>query len=86
MGEGDEEELSTFWGPGVVVRSVEVLETLERYEVPAASCPRISTEFLKEERRTLGEWCLRRNASATFLTPRARPSPAPTSSGRLMRR
>ncbi len=28
----------------------------ERVEVPATECPRISPEFLKEERRSLGEW------------------------------
>ena len=28
----------------------------ERYEVPASEVPRISPEFLEEERRSLGEW------------------------------
>ena len=31
-------------------------ETWERFEVPAAECPRISKEFLEEERRSMGEW------------------------------
>jgi len=31
-------------------------EGWERYEVPATMCPRISPEFLDEERRTIGEW------------------------------
>lgn len=28
----------------------------ERYEVPATMCPRISAEFLEEEKRNIGEW------------------------------
>jgi hypothetical protein len=28
----------------------------ERYEVPATSCPRISPDFLEEERMTMGQW------------------------------
>jgi len=31
-------------------------EAWERYEVPATMCPRISPEFLDEERRNMGEW------------------------------
>ena len=31
-------------------------EAWERYEVPAQECPRISPEFLDEERRTMGAW------------------------------
>ena len=31
-------------------------EPWERYEVPAPQCPRISQEFLEEERRNMGEW------------------------------
>ncbi|MCG8456864.1 MAG: hypothetical protein MI919_11335, partial [Holophagales bacterium] len=34
-------------------------EPWERYEIPAAECPRISPEFLEEERRTMGEWWFR---------------------------
>ena len=29
-------------------------EPWERYEVPATMCPRISAEFLEEERRSMG--------------------------------
>ena len=32
------------------------VEPWERYEVPATLCPRISEEFLAEERRNMGEW------------------------------
>jgi len=32
------------------------VEPWERYEVPAPLCPRISEEFLAEERRNMGEW------------------------------
>lgn len=31
-------------------------EPWERYEVPAEECPRISDDFLAEERRVMGEW------------------------------
>lgn len=31
-------------------------EAWERYEITASDCPRISPEFLEEERRTIGEW------------------------------
>jgi len=31
-------------------------EAWERYEVPATMCPRISEEFLAEEKRNIGEW------------------------------
>ncbi len=31
-------------------------EAWERYEVPAPLCPRISSEFLAEEKRNMGEW------------------------------
>ncbi len=32
------------------------IEKWERYEVPATMCPRISEEFLAEEKRNMGEW------------------------------
>lgn len=32
------------------------VENWERYEVPATMCPRISEEFLAEEKRNIGEW------------------------------
>ncbi len=31
-------------------------EPFERYEVPAPLCPRISADFLAEEKRNMGEW------------------------------
>ncbi len=42
-------------------------EPWERYEVPATACPRISSEFLAEERRTLGEWWYRQEYGCAFL-------------------
>ncbi len=38
----------------------------ERYEVPAPLCPRISEEFLEEERRALGEWWFRQEYLCAF--------------------
>ncbi len=31
-------------------------EAWDRYEIPATKCPRISPDFLAEERRSMGEW------------------------------
>ena len=42
-------------------------EDWERYEVPAEQCPRISAEFLAEERRTVGEWWYRQEYGCEFL-------------------
>ena len=42
-------------------------EAWERYEVPAEECPRISAEFLEEERRTIGEWWHRQEYGCEFL-------------------
>jgi Terminase large subunit, T4likevirus-type, N-terminal len=42
-------------------------EAWERYEVPAEQCPRISQEFLDEERRTIGEWWYRQEYGCEFL-------------------
>ena len=38
----------------------------ERYEVPAIRCPRISAEFLEEERRTLPAWIYRQEYECSF--------------------
>src|SRR5215204_5863785 len=38
----------------------------ERYEVPAAECPRISPEFLEEERMTLPPWVYRQEYECSF--------------------
>jgi Terminase large subunit, T4likevirus-type, N-terminal len=42
-------------------------ETWERYEIPATKCPRISAEFLEEERRNMGEWWFRQEYLCEFL-------------------
>jgi hypothetical protein len=38
----------------------------ERYEVPASECPRISEEFLEEERRALPSWVYRQEYECSF--------------------
>jgi hypothetical protein len=38
----------------------------ERYEVPASQCPRISEEFLEEERATLPSWVYRQEYERSF--------------------
>jgi hypothetical protein len=42
-------------------------EPWERYEVPAVECPRISPEFLEEERRTMGGFWFDQEYSCAFL-------------------
>lgn len=42
-------------------------EPWERFLVPATECPRISPEFLEEERRNLGEWWFRQEYLCEFL-------------------
>lgn len=42
-------------------------EAWERYEIPADQCPRISAEFLEEERRTIGEWWFDQEYQCRFL-------------------
>jgi hypothetical protein len=42
-------------------------EPWERYEVPAAECPRISPAFLEEERRTIGAWWYGQEYECQFL-------------------
>jgi phage FluMu gp28-like protein len=39
-----------------------------RIEVPAAECPRISEQFLEEERRTLGDEAFRQEYCCEFLS------------------
>ncbi len=41
--------------------------TWERYEVTASQCPRISAEFLEEERRELGEWWFNQEYMCIFM-------------------
>jgi hypothetical protein len=38
----------------------------DRVEVPASACPRISPEFLAEERVSLGEWAYRQEYECQF--------------------
>lgn len=42
-------------------------EPWERYIITAEQCPRISPEFLAEERRTLGEWWFQQEYECRFL-------------------
>lgn len=42
-------------------------EPWERYEVPATECPRISAEFLEEERRTIGDFWFEQEYGCQFL-------------------
>jgi phage FluMu gp28-like protein len=37
-----------------------------KYEVPVTQCPRISEEFLEEERRALGDWWFRQEYLCSF--------------------
>ncbi len=38
----------------------------DRYEVPASECPRISDEFLEEERQALPSWVFRQEYECSF--------------------
>jgi hypothetical protein len=42
-------------------------EPWERYEVPATRCPRISADFLDEEKRSMGEWWFEQEYLCRFL-------------------
>jgi hypothetical protein len=42
-------------------------EPWERYRVTAEECPRISSEFLEEERRTMGDWHYRQEYLGEFM-------------------
>ncbi len=48
-------------------------EPWERYRVPASDCPRISREFLDEERRTMGEWWFSQEYDCQFLDAETQP-------------
>jgi hypothetical protein len=41
----------------------------EYYEIPATACPRITAEFLEEERLSMGEWWYRQEYECRFLDP-----------------
>ncbi len=42
-------------------------EPWERYEIPAAMCPRIPAAFLAEERRNMGEWWYTQEYECRFM-------------------
>lgn len=42
-------------------------EAWARWEVPATDCPRITADFLDEERRTLGPWWFAQEYECTFM-------------------
>lgn len=48
-------------------------EPWRRFQVPAEQCPRISAEFLEEERRTMGEWWFRQEYGCDFLDAETQP-------------
>ncbi len=48
-------------------------ESWERYEIPATKCPRISAEFLEEEKRTLGQWWFDQEYGCQFLEADTQP-------------
>jgi len=59
--------LSTPYGKrGVFFEEWSQGEGWERYEVPAAECPRIPTSFLDEERRALPAWIYRQEYECSF--------------------
>jgi phage FluMu gp28-like protein len=59
--------LSTPWGKrGVFYEAWTGPEEWDRYEVPASECPRISEEFLEEERRALPSWVFRQEYECSF--------------------
>ena len=48
-------------------------EPWRRFQVPATECPRISAEFLEEERRTMGQWWFRQEYGCDFLDAETQP-------------
>lgn len=48
-------------------------EPWDRFEVPAAQCPRISKEFLEDERRVMGEWWFAQEYDCRFLNAESQP-------------
>ncbi len=48
-------------------------ETWERFRVPAEECPRISEDFLDEERRSMGEWWFAQEYGCEFLDAETQP-------------
>jgi phage FluMu gp28-like protein len=59
--------LSTPFGKrGIFYEAWSGKEEWDRYEVAAADCPRISEEFLEEERRALPSWVYRQEFACSF--------------------
>lgn len=48
-------------------------EAWRRFQIPADQCPRISAEFLAEERRTMGDWWFRQEYGCDFLDAQTQP-------------
>ena len=48
-------------------------ELWARFRIPAEECPRISREFLEEERRTMGEWWFAQEYGCEFLDAETQP-------------
>ena len=48
-------------------------EPWERYEVPASSCPRISADFLEQERQAMGQWWYAQEYEGQFLDAETQP-------------
>jgi hypothetical protein len=48
-------------------------ERWERFKIPARDCPRISAEFLDEERRSMGEWWFAQEYDCEFLDAETQP-------------
>ncbi|KUK43859.1 MAG: Uncharacterized protein XD72_1759 [Methanothrix harundinacea] len=60
--------LSTPWGKrGWWYREWSEGLNWEKWEIPASMCPRISPEFLEEERQTLGSWWFRQEYECEFV-------------------
>lgn len=48
-------------------------ESWRRFQIPAEQCPRISADFLDEERRTMGDWWFRQEYGCDFLDAETQP-------------
>jgi hypothetical protein len=48
-------------------------EPWQRVEVTATRCPRISTQFLEEERRTMGDWWYQQEYMCAFMAAETQP-------------
>jgi hypothetical protein len=60
--------LSTPWGcRGWFYEAWHSPEPWQRWEIPASKCPRISPEFLEEERRVLGSYWYEQEYGCSFL-------------------